>query len=96
MNTDKLRAIFESSTDKYGDAKKMGITYETMRHILAGQDFKVSTLEKIARFYNIPVGYLFDEAEANGLTVYQTEIEHLKGQIEGLKDALKIIKEDLG
>ena len=34
MNTEKLRALFNASTDKYGDARKMGTTYITMRNIL--------------------------------------------------------------
>lgn len=92
MNLEKLRLLFDASTDKYGDARKMGITYETMRNILTGSDFKVSTLEKIAAFYHVPVGYFFDEAEADGLSSHENEIERLRGQIDGLKDALEIIK----
>jgi len=94
MNTDKLRTLFDNSTDKYGDCKKIGITYEGMRRILNGGDMKVGTLEKIAHFYNVPVGYFFDEAEADGKASSQMEIEHLKGQIEGLKDAVKILRND--
>lgn len=89
MNTDKLRSLFEASTDKYGDAKKIGVSYESMRKILAGSDPKVSTLEKIARFYNVPVGYFFDEAEADGRSTL--EIQRLKGQIEGMQNTLEKI-----
>lgn len=88
MNIKKIKKLYDSSTDKYGDAEKIGITYEAMRKILAGSDPKVSTIEKIARFYGVPVGYFFDEAEADGRSVQQAEIERLKGQIEGLQDAL--------
>ena len=94
MNTDKLKSLFESSTDKYGDCKKIGITYEAMRRILAGGDMKVSTLEKIARFYNVPVGYFFDEASVDGRTANEMEIERLKGQVEGLREAVKILREE--
>ena len=93
MNIDKLKDLFEKSTDKYGDAKKMGTTYQTMSNIIYKRaDIKVSTLEKIASFYNVPIGYFFDEAEADGKTVNQLEIERLKGQVKGLKEAIKIMK----
>lgn len=94
MNIDKIRALFEASTDKYGDAKKMGITYQSLTNFLRkGGDIRVSTLEGIARFYNVPVGYFFDEAEADGSSMerktiekQKKEIERLKGQIKGMQD----------
>lgn len=95
MNTDKITKLFEASKDKYGDARKMGITYQTMLNIMNGSDVKASTLEKIARFYNVPVGYFFDEAEADDLSMHQKEIERLRGQIDGLKDALAILKDEI-
>ena len=89
MNIEKLRVLFESSTDKYEDARKMGTTYQNMMKILKGDvNMKVSTLEGIAKFYGVPVGYFFDEAEADGKSVYQLENENLKGQIKGMQDAL--------
>lgn len=89
MNIEKLKKLFESSTDKYGDAKKMGTTYQNLTKILKeGGDMKVSTLEGIARFYNVPVGYFFDEAEADGRQSHELEIENLKGQIKGMQDAM--------
>lgn len=93
MNKDKLKALFEASHDKYADAKRMGTTYQTITNVLyRGADLKVGTLEKIANFYNVPVGYFFDEAEANGKKVSQAETERLKAKIEGLKEALKLLR----
>ena len=89
MNTKKLSKLFEASTDKYGDARKMGTTYQTIQNILDGADLKVSTLEGIANFYHVPVGYFFDEAEADGRRAHEVEIAKLKGQIKGLKDAIR-------
>lgn len=94
MNIDKIRALFEASTDKYGDARKMGITYQSLTSFLKkGGDIKVSTLEGIAKFYKVPVGYFFDEAEADGssrerktIDKQKKEIERLKGQIKGMQD----------
>lgn len=88
MNIEKLRKLFEQSTDKYGDARKMGVTYQSLKNVLKGADMKVSTLEGIAKFYDVPVGYFFDEAEADGRHSHELEIENLKGQIKGLQDAL--------
>jgi transcriptional regulator with XRE-family HTH domain len=92
MNIKKLSKLFEASTDKYGDARKMGTTYQNINNILQGADLKVSTLEGIAKFYNVPVGYFFDEAEADGRSSHEVEIANLKGQIKGLKEAIKILK----
>lgn len=89
MNINKLRALFEASTDKYGDARKMGTTYQNLTQLFRnGGDMKVSTLEGIARFYNVPVGYFFDEADADGRLSQELEIENLKGQIKGMQDAI--------
>ncbi len=89
MNIDKLRDLFEASKDKYGDAKKMGTTYQNMMKLInKGGDMKVSTLEGIAKFYGVPVGYFFDEADADGRQSHELEIEHLKGQIKGMQDAI--------
>lgn len=88
MNTDKLRKLYEASTDKYGDARKMGTSYQAIINIINGTDPKVSTLEKIAKYYGVPVGYFFDEAEADGRTRHEIEISELKGQIKGYQDAL--------
>lgn len=92
MNTQKLKKLFDASTDKYGDARKMGTTYQTIINIINGANAKVGTLEKIAQFYGVPVGYFFDEAEADGKSSHQAEIENLKGQIKGLKEAIKILR----
>lgn len=91
MNIKKLQQLFEASTDKYGDARKMGTTYQNIMKILDGADVRVSTLEGIARFYNVPVGYFFDEAEADGRKTHEVEIASLKGQIKGLKEAIKLL-----
>ena len=89
MNTEKLRKLFEASKDKYGDAKKMGTTYQNISNIISGRtDPKVSTLEGIAKFYGVPAGYFFDEADKDGLSRHETEITHLKGQIKAYQDAL--------
>ncbi len=95
MNTSKLKKLFEASTDKYGDARKMGVTYVTLTNIISNKvDIRVSTLEKISKYYKVPVGYFFDEATADGQKSHEAQINRLKGQIEGLKEALKLLKKE--
>lgn len=69
MNIEKLRTLFEKSTDKYGDAKEMGTTYQTLYNLIyKGSICKVDLLEKIAAFYRVPVGYFFDEVTLTQIT----------------------------
>lgn len=87
MNTKKLQKLFEASTDKYGDARKMGTTYQNIQNIISGKsDPKVSTIEGIAKFYKVPVGYFFNEATADGTLKQEKEIIKLRGQIKGMQD----------
>ena len=94
MNTDKLKALFEKSDDKYSDSQKIGTTYQTMYNIIyKGSVCKVDLLQKIAAFYKVPVGYFFDEesmSTQNGeltskLNAAQKEIKELKEEIATLK-----------
>ena len=69
MNVEKLKALFEKSKDKYGDAKQMGTTYQTLYNLIyKGSICKVDLLEKIAAFYRVPVGYFFDEVTLTQIT----------------------------
>ena len=95
MNRERLRQLFDKSKDKRSDAREMGTTYQTILNILEGADPRVSTLECIAKYYNVPVGYFFDEAEADGRKSHEVEIAKLKGQVQGLKEAIKILKSEL-
>lgn len=95
MNTSKLKTLFDASTDKYADARRMGTTYQNLSKFLkGGTDMRVSTLERIAAFYHVPVGYFFDEASADGQLAKDLEIARLKGQIEGLRSALALLRPD--
>lgn len=62
MNIERLKTLFEKSTDKYGDAKRMETTYQTLYNLIyKGTVCRVDLLERIAAFYRVPVGYFFDE-----------------------------------
>lgn len=69
MNIEKLKALFEKSPDKYGDAKQMGTTYQSLYNLIyKGSICKVDLLERIAAFYRVPVGYFFDEVNLTQIT----------------------------
>ena len=64
MNTTKLKDLFEKSSDKYADAKAIGTTYQSMYNII----YKGDLIERIAKFYGVPVGYFFDEEKEESKT----------------------------
>lgn len=37
MNRDRLKELWEQSTDKYGDAKKMGRTYDAKTSVMTNK-----------------------------------------------------------
>lgn len=62
MNTKKLESLIDGK--KFTKAKVIkatGISRPALDSILAGNDFKVSNLEKLARALNVKIGFLFDE-----------------------------------
>lgn len=95
MNAKKLEKLFENCADKRKEARKMGTTYQTILNVINGADLRVSTLEGIAKYFNVPIGYFFDEASADGRAAHEVEIANLKGQVKGLKDSIKILKEEI-
>lgn len=95
MNIEKLKCLWEQSTDKYGDARKIGTTYQTMYNIIYKQrTFKVDLLEKIAAFYDKPVGYFFNERKETAINSKDKEILYLKGEVEALNNTLKLFSQN--
>lgn len=92
MDTERLKALWEGSGDKYGDARRIGTTYQTMYNIVyRGMTFKVELLERIAAYYGKPVGYFFDEVDGSGRSEAERQIAHLEGRVEALQDALRLL-----
>ena len=89
MNTNKIKQLLDTCPDKRAACREMGTTYQTLLNIISGADVRVSTLEGIAKYFNVPIGYFFDEASADGRAAHEVEIANLKGQVKGLKDAIK-------
>ena len=77
MNTDRLKQLYETSKDKYGDARKMGTTYQTMWNIINKQrPFQTDLLERIA----------------DGSSAEREQIKSLQAQVEALKDVIVRLK----
>lgn len=96
MNIERLKALWERSTDKYVDAEKIGTTYQTMYNIIyKRRPFKVDLLEKIAKFYHVPVGYFFDETDAKGVAEKDRRIAFLKGKVKALQETLRLFHDKL-
>lgn len=96
MNIERLKDFWEKSTDKYGDAEKIGTTYQTMYNIIYKKRlFKVDLLEKIARFYHVPVGYFFDETDAKGLSEKEQRIVFLEGEVKAMQEVLRLFHDKL-
>ena len=84
MNIEKLKALFEKSPDKYGDAKQMGTTYQSLYNLIyKGSTCKVDLLERIAAFYRVPVGYFFDEVNLTQITASGAVSVGTKNSVDG-------------
>lgn len=96
MDIRRLRTLWEQSKDKYGDAEKIGTTYQTMYNIIyKRRPFKVDLLEKIAKFYHVPIGYFFDETDAKGVTEEGRRIAFLEGKVKALQETLRLFHDKL-
>lgn len=62
MITSKIASLLnDGKFTKVALAKKCNVTRVTIDNLLSGADVKVSTVEAVARAYDVPVGYFFDE-----------------------------------
>lgn len=63
MNISKLNELVDKSKlAKQSICEKCGFTRPTLDNALSGGDIKISTLKSLADFFNVSVGYLFDES----------------------------------
>lgn len=77
MNLNKLKALCEAKGARSELIRKAGISRPTLDAILSGGDFKVTTLEKIANAFNLPIGYFFDEELGTNIrTAGRDYLEH--------------------
>lgn len=66
MNINKLKLLIEKSgLSKQYIAEKCSISRPTLDNVLSGSDAKISTVESLSSFFNVPVGYFFDYSSVN-------------------------------
>ncbi|WP_071145724.1 helix-turn-helix domain-containing protein [Bacteroides ihuae] len=66
MDVIKLKKLVEmSGLSKQVIAEKCEISRPTLDNVLNGSDAKISTIESLASFFNVPVGHLFGTSNVN-------------------------------
>lgn len=66
MDLNKLKLLYKTVDNKNEFYEKTGLTSLTMSAILNRKTLPtVPTLEKMAKYFNIPVGYFFEDYEDN-------------------------------
>lgn len=66
MNINKLKILVDNSgLSKQSIAEKCNISRPTLDNVLGGADAKISTIESLALFFNVPVGEFFDTNNVN-------------------------------
>lgn len=66
MNINKIKILIEESGQtKQAIAEKCGISRPTLDNVLSGADAKISTIEGLAAYFNVPVGHFFDSSNVN-------------------------------
>ena len=82
------RLIDDKNLTIKGFAKKIGISEPGIHNMFRSYDMKVSTLQKIADYFEVPITYFFDDDDS---------IDAIKNQtVDLVFDALKgIVKEKI-
>lgn len=66
MDVNKLKElILNSGLSKQAIADKCNISRPTLDNLLGGSDAKISTIENLADYFKVSVGYFFDENSVN-------------------------------
>jgi transcriptional regulator with XRE-family HTH domain len=69
MNVRKLEALVNSNKlSKQEISNKCGFTRTTLNNAIRGTDVKISTIVSLSKFFNVPVGYFFDDAAGGNIT----------------------------
>lgn len=85
MNISRIKSLVESGMyTKVEISEKCGFSRTTLDNILSGSDAKVSSIESLAKVFNVSVGYLLSE-ESDSQTEINTELEEAKEEIIRLK-----------
>lgn len=87
--------IKERGITKVELASSIGLTGQTIANILNGADAKISSIQKIAAYFNIPAGYLVDNSSIKQTTTGNSNVVvgrdnngHISTCQDKLEDAL--------
>ena len=70
MNIKKIISLYENSDKKERVFEEMGIKKTTFHDIINGKtNTSVQNIEKIAKYFGVPIGYFFDEENGNNQSV---------------------------
>ncbi len=93
MNINALEQIIElRRTTQKEISENIGITQAAFSHALKRQDFKVSTLELIAKFLQVPVSIFFDDFSQD--SNFEASVNQLNLTFEKLKTYCLLTKEE--
>ncbi|WP_294590898.1 helix-turn-helix transcriptional regulator [uncultured Bacteroides sp.] len=91
MNVNRIKELVENGMfTKVELSDRCGFSRTTLDNILSGADAKVSSIESIAKVFNVPMSYLFGEdmpilsIEAEELVKAKEEIMRLKQVISSM------------
>lgn len=79
MNNSRLIKLFNAGKFTKAElAKKCGISRPTVDNALNGGNIQVDTLEQLAKFFDVPVGYFFEDEQKDN-----NSIAHVVGDNNG-------------
>lgn len=93
-----IRLLRDRKLSKKVFCESVGISYTGLTDILDRNSTRTDLLEKIADFFDVPVGYFFDELQADGTLPRkprfviddpkESKIEKLETEVKHLNDLL--------
>ncbi len=93
MNISKLSDLIEHGAfSKVEVAERCNISRTTLDNVLSGADAKISTIESLAKCFNVNVGYFFEEgSDCESKSEVYIKLEEAKKEIEILRKMLESI-----
>lgn len=88
MDLNKLKLLYKTVDNKSDFYKKTELDVSTISAILNGKTLPtVPTLEKMAKYFNVPVGYFFEDYEDNLNRLLKNNIPVFK-KIQKIEDGI--------
>jgi len=82
MDLNKLKKLYKAVDNKSEFYEKTGLAVSTMSAILNGKTLpSVLSLEKMAKYFKVPVGYFFDDYDQNIINILKAnhiEFKHIQ------------------